>query len=96
MDYDPRKTARDERKTKMAKNERQHQQNLARAQTDKGAAAGPSGRELQSHRKKEIDRTLAVTRTSTASMGRFDRTLEGEKKVKGMKRKVCIVLRYPS
>lgn len=74
----------------MAKNERQHQQNLARAQGEQGATSSSgSGRELQSHRKKDIDRTLAVTRTSTASLGRFDKSLEGEKKLKGVKRKVC-------
>jgi len=90
VDFDPRKVARDERKAKMAKNERQQQQNLARAQSEQGAAASssaPSGRELQSHRKTEIGRTLAVTRTSTASMGRFDKKLDGEKKLKGVKRK---------
>lgn len=91
VDFDPRKIARDERKAKMAKNERQHQQNLARAQGESGAASSSAGgRELQSHRKKDIDRTLAVTRTSTASMGRFDNKLEGEKKLKGVKRKVCL------
>ena len=69
----------------MAKNERQHLQNLARAQP--GAAAG-SGGGAQVERKKEIDRTLATTRASTASMGKFDRMLEGEKKPRGVKRKV--------
>lgn len=89
VDHDPRKIARDERKGKMAKNERQHQQNLARAQGELGAGSSSApGRELQSVRKKNIDKTLAVTRASTASMGKFDRTLEGEKKLKGMKRKV--------
>ncbi|KAJ3569090.1 hypothetical protein NP233_g5285 [Leucocoprinus birnbaumii] len=74
-DHDPRKVARDERKARVAKNERQRLQNLAHA-------AGPSG-----DRKKEIDRTLATTRVSTASMGKFDRQLDGEKKPRGIKRK---------
>ncbi|THH28799.1 hypothetical protein EUX98_g5397 [Antrodiella citrinella] len=91
IDHDPRKVARDERKAKIAKNERQHQQNLARSQSDQGAAstsAPPTaGREFQSQRKTEIGRTLAVTRTSTASMGKFDKKLDGEKKLKGIKRK---------
>ena len=81
VDYDPSKAARDERKARVAKNERQRLQNLAR-----GAAN-------TADRKTQIDRTLAVTRTSTASMGRFDRTLEGEKKLKGVKRKVGLCLR---
>ncbi|KAF8914252.1 ribosome biogenesis regulatory protein-domain-containing protein [Gymnopilus junonius] len=65
IDYDPRKTARDSRKERVAKNEKKHQQNAAH----------------------DIDRTLAVTRTSTASMGKFDKRLEGEKKLRGIKRK---------
>ncbi|KAI0638437.1 ribosome biogenesis regulatory protein-domain-containing protein [Trametes polyzona] len=85
VDYDPSKVARDERKARIAKNERQHQQNLARAAQASGSA--PPAASSSSQRKKEIDRTLAVTRTSTASMGKFDRKLEGEKKLKGMKRK---------
>ena len=39
-------------------------------------------------RKGEIDRTLASTRISTASMGKFDKKLEGDKKMRGVKRKV--------
>ncbi|KAJ6502166.1 ribosome biogenesis regulatory protein-domain-containing protein, partial [Mycena sanguinolenta] len=75
VDFDPRKVARDERKARVAKNEKQRLGNSARAQ-------GP--REV---RKEEIDRTLATTRTSTASMGKFDKKLEGEKKARGVKRK---------
>ena len=57
-----------------------------RAQGTSAAAAAPAH---SADRKKQIDRTLATTRTSTASMGKFDKTLEGEKKLKGVKRKVC-------
>ena len=77
VDYDPAKSARDERKARVAKNEKQRLANLARA-------AGSSS----SDRKRDIDRTLAVTRTSTASLGKFDRKLDGEKPLKGVKRKV--------
>ncbi|KAI9000766.1 ribosome biogenesis regulatory protein-domain-containing protein [Trametes punicea] len=84
VDYDPAKVARDARKARVAKNERQRQQNLSRAAQEVVPTAGPAPVDV---RKKQIDRTLAVTRTSTASMGKFDRTLEGEKKPKGMKRK---------
>ncbi|KAH9833669.1 ribosome biogenesis regulatory protein-domain-containing protein [Rhodofomes roseus] len=82
-DHDPVKAARDARKTKVAKNERQHKQNVARAQGSNASSAAPAN----SERKKQIDRTLATTRASTASMGKFDKTLEGEKKLKGVKRK---------
>lgn len=90
MDHDPSKAARDARKERVAKNERQHKQNVARATQSTGPSTGPSAAPVpNSIRKKEIDRTLAVTRASTASMGKFDRKLEGEKKLKGLKRKVC-------
>ena len=79
VDYDPAKAARDERKARVAKNEKQRLANLTRA-------AGSSS----SDRKRDIDRTLAVTRTSTASLGKFDRKLEGEKPLKGVKRKVSL------
>ncbi|CDO73793.1 hypothetical protein BN946_scf185015.g122 [Trametes cinnabarina] len=84
LDYDAAKVARDARKARVAKNEKQRQQNLARAAQEMGPSAAPPPVDV---RKKQIDRTLAVTRTSTASMGKFDRKLEGEKKLKGMKRK---------
>ncbi|KAI0258491.1 ribosome biogenesis regulatory protein-domain-containing protein [Gloeopeniophorella convolvens] len=83
VDHDPAKEARAERKARVAKNERQHLQNVARAQ---GGAAS-SGAGAQAGRKGDIERSLATTRVSTASMGKFDRTLEGEKKPRGMKRK---------
>jgi regulator of ribosome biosynthesis len=68
----------------MAKNEKQRSQNLARAQSE-GSPAGTSSKD---QRKTNINRTLATTRVSTASMGKFDKILEGEKKLKGAKRKV--------
>lgn len=83
VDHDPSKVARVERKTRVAKNQRQMAQNIARSQSG-GAIVGPSSRE---QRKNEINRTLATSRASTASMGRFDQVLEGEKKLKGVKRK---------
>lgn len=38
-------------------------------------------------RKAELDRSMLITKTATASMGKFDRKIEGEPKVKGVKRK---------
>ncbi|KAI0650485.1 ribosome biogenesis regulatory protein-domain-containing protein [Trametes meyenii] len=87
IDYDPVKVARDARKARVAKNERQHQQNLARAVRTPGPPGPSAAAPPTAVRKKQIDHTLAVTRTSTASMGKFDRSLEGEKKLKGVKRK---------
>ena len=90
IDHDPSKIARAERKARVTKNERQMGQNIARAQGE-SAAAGPPPR---GQRKNEINRTLATSRVSTASMGRFDKTLEGEKKLKGVKRKVRSLLPF--
>jgi regulator of ribosome biosynthesis len=91
-DYDAAKVARDERKARIAKNEKQQLQNIQRAESTK--------------RSSEIEKTLATTRGSTASMGRyvdgpilftpglltehhrFDKPLVGEKKLRGVKRKV--------
>ncbi|KAF8735446.1 hypothetical protein AX14_002031 [Amanita brunnescens Koide BX004] len=78
IDHDPGKEARQERKARIAKNEKQRQQNLAKA----AGQANP-----RDARKRDIERGLAQARISTASMGRFDRQLEGEKKPHGIKRK---------
>jgi regulator of ribosome biosynthesis len=86
-DYDPSKEARAARKVRMAKNERQRMQNLSR--TQQGQTTSPKA-PIRGERTREIEHTLATTRVSTASMGRFDRTLEGEKKPRGMKRKVRV------
>ena len=84
VDHDPSKIAKGERKARVTKNQRQMVQNIQHAQGE-STVVGPSSREL---RKKEINRTLATSRYSTASMGRFDKVLDGEKKLGGMKRKV--------
>lgn len=94
VDFDPSKKARDERKARVEKNQKQHERNLARAQQQSGSTSAPPPPAAQ--RKRDIDRTLATTRTSTASMGRFDRKLEGEKKLKGVKRKVRTGSIHPS
>ncbi|KAJ8086956.1 Rhodanese-related sulfurtransferase [Marasmius tenuissimus] len=77
-DHDPRKAARDARKARVAKNEKQRLGNVARAE---------QAAEARGARKNEIDRNLAQSRISTASMGKFDKKLEGEKKLRGIKRK---------
>lgn len=81
MDVDPAQDARTARKARVAKNERQRLQNIARAQ---------AAHEARQQRHVDIDRTLASTRISTASMGKFDKTLEGDKKMRGVKRKVRV------
>jgi hypothetical protein len=75
VDHDPRKVAREARTRRISENEKKRQQNIARA--------GP-----RQERKMEIEKTLATTKISTASMGKFDKRLDGEKKIRGVKRKV--------
>jgi len=91
VDYDPSKEARAARKVHMAKNEQQHLKNLARSQRGQASTVTATTTKAPgslSERKGEIARTLVMTRSSTASMGKFDRMLEGEKKPRGVKRKV--------
>jgi regulator of ribosome biosynthesis len=88
VDHDPSKEARAERKARIAKNEQQRMKNLARSQHGQAAKTVTTGVHPLSERKGEIERSLAMTRGSTASMGKFDRMLEGEKKLRGIKRKV--------
>ncbi|PVF96459.1 RRS1-domain-containing protein [Serendipita vermifera] len=77
-DYDPIKEARDKRKAKVAKNEKQRQANLARSM-----GAGTTKEE----RKDQLRAQTLQSKMSTASMGKFDRKLEGDPKVRGVKRK---------
>jgi regulator of ribosome biosynthesis len=91
VDHDPSKEARAARKALMAKNEQQRLKNLARSQRGQAltaAATTTKAPSALSGRKEDIQRTLVMTRGSTASMGKFDRMLEGEKKPRGVKRKV--------
>ncbi|KAF8239058.1 RRS1-domain-containing protein [Tricholoma matsutake] len=85
VDHDPRKVARDSRKDRIAKNEKKHLQNVARANGSSNAAAFKT--HPRDERKNDIERTLVTARISTASMGKFDKKLEGEKKLRGVKRK---------
>ncbi|KAF8515004.1 ribosome biogenesis regulatory protein-domain-containing protein [Gautieria morchelliformis] len=78
-DFDPAKAARDERKNRIAKNEKQRLRNIEHS---KGSQALS-----KDERKKEIERTVATNRISTASMGKFDKRLDGESKLRGVKRK---------
>ncbi|KAL1407220.1 Rhodanese-related sulfurtransferase [Vanrija albida] len=97
---DPRATARAERKARVAKNERQHARNVAEAAAGgpsplstlnrKPTSADASQGEKKSARtirKAELERSMLVSKTSTASLGRFDNKIEGEPRAKGIKRK---------
>ncbi|KAH7100540.1 RRS1-domain-containing protein [Auriculariales sp. MPI-PUGE-AT-0066] len=52
-----------------------------------GKNARSASRRTRSERKQDIARSVAMAKVSTASMGRFDKKLEGEQKLRGEKRK---------
>ncbi|KAJ1978437.1 Rhodanese- sulfurtransferase [Dimargaris cristalligena] len=73
---------RDEKKERVNKNQRRHQRNLEESAAEQRSISNP-----RSMQKKDLQRTLVLSKSSTASMGKFDRQLVGEPKVKGVKRK---------
>lgn len=100
-DHDPIATARAERKDRIAKNKRQQERNTADAlaSTASSSSARPGvstlsqsqKAKLREARKQELDRSMALSRTATASMGQFDKKIDGEPKIKGVKRKVSLL-----
>ena len=92
-DYRPDKAAAKKRKEARLHNESQRQRNLAR-NAAASAPSAPKAGELGSgvpvsartQRRAELDAQLQRARGSTASLGRFDRALEGESKPRGQKR----------
>lgn len=55
-----------------------------------GANAMPTQGEkakARTQRKAELERSMLVSKTSTASLGKFDKKIEGEPRARGMKRK---------
>ncbi|WWC90300.1 uncharacterized protein L201_005233 [Kwoniella dendrophila CBS 6074] len=100
-DLDPAKTARNERKARIAKNEKQHAANLAAAANNASTSSSSSGKSngggvektqeekknLRERRKDELKRSMLISKTSTASLGKYDEKIEGEPKIKGIKRK---------
>lgn len=100
-DIDPAKTAKKERLAKKEKNEKQRLGNLARAAASTAASSSSTGKgglgdanaaklaraAAREKRKVELEADVLRSRVSTASMGRFDKTLKGEQKQKGVKRK---------
>lgn len=94
--FDPVAASREERKARKLKNEGQRLKNLQRAAANeatpvaKTAGTNMAEREV---RKKIIERELKITKTSTASLGKFDDKLKGETKEKNIKRKVRLSCR---
>lgn len=102
-DHDPIATARKARKERIEKNTRQAARNTAEAVSAAATSTSTSTstsrpgvstlsqaqkKTMREARKEELDRSMALSRTATASMGKFDKKIEGEPKIKGVKRKV--------
>ncbi|RUS29862.1 ribosome biogenesis regulatory protein-domain-containing protein [Jimgerdemannia flammicorona] len=73
-----------EKKERIAKNKKRQQRNLEEAA---GKEKGQDAREVRDARKRQLAEAIAVSKTATASVGKFDKKLEGEPKAKGLKRK---------
>ncbi|EIW73083.1 hypothetical protein TREMEDRAFT_22893, partial [Tremella mesenterica DSM 1558] len=87
-DHDPAASAKKARKERVAKNEAQHKANLAHATAPTSTRSiSAQNSENRSKRKVELERSMLLTKTSTASLGKFDKKIEGEPKTKGVKRK---------
>jgi len=75
---------REAKKGRISKNEVRHRRNIEEADA---ASNQPKGADARSLRKVELQRQIAISKTATASIGKFDKPLEGELKLKGVKRK---------
>lgn len=83
-DADPRTEARDQKKSRVAKNRAQQVANIDRA--NPGYAKGQA-------KKNVLESSIRMAKVSTASMGRFDQVVRGEPKLKrGEKRKVLFLV----
>ncbi|CAG8525997.1 7898_t:CDS:2 [Ambispora leptoticha] len=85
---------REAKKQRIEKNSSRHQRNLeeAAAQQNKNTnTIANSGivttTNQKSLRKAELNKQIAISKFATASIGKFDKPLEGEPKMKGVKRK---------
>lgn len=61
-EFDPAKAARDERKARIAKNEKQRLRNIEHSKSSQA--------QTKDERKTDIEKTLVTSRVSTASMGK--------------------------
>lgn len=96
-DYDPFAAKREEKRDRIKQNRKKNLSNIGRARKAAGlqpmqaldvAKVGPSGKKYLP--KKDLSDTLSVVQRSTASAGRFDNQVRGERKPKmrGRKKKL--------
>ncbi|PVU84965.1 hypothetical protein BB559_007276 [Furculomyces boomerangus] len=87
-DHDVRKDMENKRKERVEKNTKRRTRNMEEA-----AAGTAVGKNSKAFRKAQLKQTIILSKTSTASLGKFDKKLEGEPKIKRAKRKTESVTR---
>ncbi|CAI2162151.1 13801_t:CDS:2 [Funneliformis geosporum] len=75
------------KKERITKNEARNRRNVEEAEIASNQSKGLNGVNERSLRRAELQKQIIVSKTATASMGKFDKRLEGEPKLKGVKRK---------
>ncbi|KAI8074401.1 ribosome biogenesis regulatory protein-domain-containing protein [Gongronella butleri] len=71
---------REEKKERVAKNQKRQRRN-----EEEVAAATMAGKKnVRDFKKSELQQAIAASRTATASVGKFDKTLRNEQKIKGV------------
>nr|CAG8506579.1 3113_t:CDS:10 [Entrophospora candida] len=79
---------RQDKKERINKNKAQQQKNLEIAQKQAPSIINSNNSSNnKSSRRLELQRQIAITKTSTASVGKFEKQLDNEPKLKGIKRK---------
>ncbi|CAG8484497.1 3181_t:CDS:2 [Paraglomus occultum] len=73
---------RADKKERVRKNATRHMRNLEEA-----ARGATRGSDQKLAKKEELTKKISISKTATASLGRFDKPLKGEPKMKGVKRK---------
>ncbi|PVV03293.1 hypothetical protein BB560_002238 [Smittium megazygosporum] len=89
--HDVRKSLAKKRKDLMEKNKKRQKRNTeeaAQLDAKKNLSLNPKDK-----RKQQLKKSLVISKTSTASMGKFDNKVEGEPKVRKQKRKLPSVNR---
>ncbi|KAJ1552376.1 Rhodanese- sulfurtransferase, partial [Nowakowskiella sp. JEL0078] len=71
---------------KLGRNKKQQRRNEAEA-SGTALQKSTSTPDIKAMKKKELNKQLIVTKTSTASIGKFDKKISGEKKLKDGKRR---------
>ncbi|PVU97717.1 hypothetical protein BB561_000343 [Smittium simulii] len=92
QDPDIRKTMAEKRNASVAKNSRRQKRNLEEAAQSSKKNTKP-GLDARATYKKKLKQSIVFSKTATASLGKFDKKVEGEPKTRKPKRKLESVTR---